>query len=385
MKKLLILITIIILSILALSSCSDQPATGESSASGQASTTSDTDTSVDDDDEGDPTDDTEPAATPTFTPLFALQIDNNVYLSDTTERRLYGTGKIDKAAPGLFLLGDQLFDFDAVPDAITLDHTPTQARDTDDGLYTCVELTPTESQAAGAQAKYHTEFFLDSVSLGPWFLNQMRCTDIISAGGATFAVKETGALTQIGGTATAPLYILDNEFVTHNLDDINTRLDFNNRTEDFTMNFVKSARAWIKYGDQYFSESGDIWDTIGGLQELSTAMKDFNTDPRPVELPFAQAPVLVSAGTRDGLIYWIEANTGFVVTYDPDLDEIDTPFRLYTGDGMRSTGIAHRVELEPVIILHYIYFLEGGILKRLDLETGFFNVVHSGVAGIFKL
>lgn len=320
-----------------------------------------------------------------FEPLFVLQIDNTVYLDDTVTRHFLMQGTIDKAAPGLWLIDDKLLSLDATPDAITLNHTPTQAHATPDALYTCIEIDPTTAQAAGGQAEYYTEFYIDQVSTGHWVTNQHRCVDIVSAGGYVFAISETGALIQIDGPATDPLYILDGEFVTHNLDSVNNRIDFNDTTESYAMNYLTAANQWQRHGDSYYSETGYIWSPVSGLQESATALQDFNTDPRPIELPFPHTPTLISAGTRSGLIYWIEGNTGWLIEYDPAQDVITTPHRLYSGDGTRATGTQHRDTLSPVVIAQYIYFSLGGILKRLDLDTGFFDEVYSGEATIFLI
>jgi hypothetical protein len=374
------IITILIM-LMALTACGNDTTTKEYSTTG----TTQTEPTPAPSSNKDPTADTKPTANTVFTPLYIMQIENDAYRCNTSECELFGTGQLDKAASNLFVLDNQLFSFDDTGPPITLDHVPTQSRSTEDGLYTCIELTPEESQAQGAQPKYHTEFFLDGSSLGHWVFNQMRCIDIIHAGGSTFAVKETGALKQIGGDEKTALYVLENEFVMHSLDEINTRIDFNDRTEDFTMNHLTSSKQWLKYADQYYSEKGYVWDPVEGLQELVTAMQDFNTAPYPIELPYGQTPTLLSIGVRDESIYWIEANTGWLIAYDPELDEINIPIRLYTGDGLHSTGVNYRDTLKPVIIEQYIYYTHDGILKRLDLDTGFFDEIYAGTVTIFLI
>lgn len=336
---------------------------------------------------------------PTFTPLFIIQIGNEIYLDDTITREFITTGQIKKAGPDLWLINNQLFSIDTTADAITLEPTPTQAHATATALYTCTEIDPAQAQATGAQAKYYTEFYIDTtgtgldlISTGNWITNQHRCFDIISAAGYVFAITETGALIQIDGPATTPLYVLNGEFVTHNLDPENNRIDFNDSTESYVMNHLTAANQWIASDGAYYSETGYIWSPVSGLQELATALSDFNEDPRPIALLFGQSPTLISAGTRGGLIYWIEGNTGWLIEYDPIFDTITKPHRLYFGDGDRATGTEHRDTLRPVVIDQYIYFSigvaldgTGGILKRIDLDTGFFDDVYSGQATIFLI
>ena len=47
-------------------------------------------------------------------------------------------------------------------------------------------------------------------------------------------------------------------------------------------------------------------------------------------------------------------NTGWLIEYDPAIDEITTPYRMYVADGMQTTGAAHKVDMQPGMIENYI-------------------------------
>lgn len=329
----------------------------------------------------------EPEPEPQFEPRVAIKIDNQLYFSDHTELILAASGAIDKTGPGQYIINNILTTYTSAGEIDTTSdtgHTPSKAKNTPNGLYSCIEYDPETAAALGGQPRYYSEFYLDGILFSEaWYFNQDRCQDIVSVGTEIFTIGEFGAYVLIDGTVSNTLYVLDSEFYIHDLDTINRTINFNNVTQIYTTNYVTNAKSWVKWNNKYYSETGAIWDDINGLIEDSTAMQDFNESPRPLQ-DLIESPTLVNIGARDNILYWIEANTGWIIALDIESNIISTPWRIYAGDGTRATGTAGRVELRPLLIDNYVYYVTGGALSRLDLETGFIGVIYAGPAVVWE-
>ena len=324
-----------------------------------------------------------------FYPKFVLktgtEIISDFYISDGNIRKPWKSGAIKKAGPGIYSDGNQLTKYDAAAteiETITLNSTPTQIKSVNNSLYYCKEITPAEAYSMGGQAKFYSEFYKDDDIISDWYLNQMNCAGIVAADGQVFAVNQFGAYSIIEGTAANVMHVHDGEFYYHSLNTVTREFEFNNlAAQSYNMNYVHGSDQWIKYDGLFYSEKGDIWSEETGLLESVTDMKSFNSAPYPVDL--LARPTLLSAGENDGKLYWIEANTGILFEFDPNIDTVSQKWVMYQGEGSLAYGIGKSDSLKPVLIDGKIYFSNYGSVNYLDLESGMVVVYYGGVGEIW--
>lgn len=344
-------------------------------------------------DETDPTPDTPAEETPSpeptqpetaFSPNILIITATGAYLSDGETTKPLVTGVVTYTGQRLLIVGSELIEYDATGDGttrFTFDSAPVQALD-NGSVYHCLETDPDTALSLGAQAKWYSEFFKDGVSLDFWFMNQMRCTDLVTANGIVWNIDENGSHQIVDGVASGVEHIHEPDFYIHSLDIVNQRIEFNDQVpQDYAFNYILKAEQWQFFDGLFYSENGYTWSEAAGLSEAVNALDGWNAAPFPVSLPMAQYPRLIAAGVHDGLLYWIESNTGWLMSFDPAGDSIEQVYRLYEGDGMTSTGESK--DLRPVMVWPYLYYFDGGWIQ-LDMETGFSSLFYAGGADVYK-
>lgn len=338
-----------------------------------------------------PAPDEPPPAPLTFTPKFTIKTDASAdyYISDGITTQLWLSGQIRRAGPGLYTNGDQLTQYDANANPsppVTLAAIPTQIKSINDDIYYCLEYSPAESSALGAQARVHTEIYkreadatTDSL-LSFFALNQHSCDGIVSVGTAVWIIDDMGAYHPVESAPSDILQIIPNRFYIYDRDPEAKTVMINGALESYLTNYALSGSQWILSDGVEYSESGTTWSTATGLIESATALSDFNAWPYPIapELPFGESPVFLSVGERDGLLYWVECNSGWLFVYDPMSDDLTQSWRLYQGDGMHSTGINNRDSLSPFLSGSDLYFSEPGAVSVLDIDSGFISIFYGG-------
>lgn len=333
----------------------------------------------------------EPDATPD-TPSaeikLAVKVGDDLYLSTMNEMFLASTGttgNINRIQSQAFQIDNNLIQFDKdgqETSSLTLSFTPSVISQTDAGLFYIKEIPPDEALAMGGLYRTYSEIYRDHVVISPWYLNEWKCDNIISAGSEVYALAGS-TYHQLYGMYSDIVYIEPGAFVMHSWDSINSRINFNSNIETFATNNILNARNWQEYDGLYYSENGFTWSESDGLSEAVTALWDFTSSPYPVDLPQGQAPVLLGVGAVGGALYWIECNSGWLFEYLSETDTLIKLWRLYDGDGMHSTGIAFRNDLKPVMVEDdagegVLFFSNDGCIYTLEITTGFINIFYSG-------
>lgn len=316
--------------------------------------------------------------------LFAVKIQDKLYFSDHDEMTLWNQGNINKAGPMLFSHESDLIQLDASGDELSrseiLDGPPSAIKQTDNGLFYCREMTAEESLDAGAQAKIHTVIYKDGNVIEPqWYFNQWGCNQIKSVGDDVFLYDHLNGIHVINGIYDNVALVVDNEFFTHDIDTTFGKIYFNGVLNYFGFNYATTAKQWILYEGLYYSENGYTWSESEDLQENQNSLFGFNSAPYPIDPQpeTGQNPVFLKAGVFGGLLWWIECNTGLLFSFDASTDALSQKWKIFNGDGLRSTGILKRAELKPLIADDKLYFSNGGIFS-INLNTGIINAFFGG-------
>lgn len=135
-----------------------------------------------------------------------------------------------------------------------------------------------------------------------------------------------------------------------------------------------------------YSGLGDTWNESEGLTEKRTALKAFRTRPYPtiLNLEIGNNPSLLSAGTYNGKIYFLECSTGFLFSYDVQADFLECKYRTFIGNGLQATGVLKRTTLKPFIFNNELYFTDSGNVYALNLDNGLIRIYYAGNGEILK-
>lgn len=320
---------------------------------------------------------------PQFNPGIMLVILSGRYLSDGSETREFEHSATTRAAPRIYVSGSTLTEYDATGDIVTeteLEAEPTAALVTDAGIYYCRQYSAQESFALGAQAKIHTEIYKDDQILSFFAFNQYSCAGMTEADGNVWIIDDTGGYHPVEAAPDSVTHVQPGRFYMSDLDLISDTINFNGTSSDFELNYIITARAWINHDGTEYSENGYTWTTGAGLSESATAMHDFNISPYPItpELPHGENPVLITAGAYKDLLLWIECNSGWLISYDPDTDTRSQSWRLYDGDGTHEAGVLYRDLLKPLISGGKLYYSIESAVMAIDIETGVSAVFYGG-------
>ena len=338
--------------------------------------------SVNDDSTADSTTDTPVFVEPSWTPNIVIITETEAFLSNGEETQLLASGSVKYVDQRLLAVENQLISYDQTVDVrMVFDQVPVQVLD-NDSVYHCIEYDPDTAQSLGAQARWYSEFFRDGISMGSWFMNQMRCIDLISVGEIVWNIDENGSPQLIDGIASDVEYIHNGTFYIHSKNIVDQQISFNDLpAQDYVFNYIFAAQQWQEFESLWYSENGYTWSETAGLSENVNTLWDWNEQPFPIALDIGQYPTLVSAGVNNGLMYWIESNTGWLFAFDPASDSIEMVYRLYLGDGQRSTGTDK--DLRPLMVWPDLYYFDGAWFQ-LNMETGVTSLFYAGSAEVLR-
>lgn len=312
---------------------------------------------------------------------FAVITPEKLYFSNSSAMVEINSGSVKFAASRTFSVNSELIKFDASgdPEAITaLEAEPETIKTVAGNNYYCKQYPPELAYSLGALYRIYSEIFGNDSVISDWYLNDWSCKKVVSAGSNVYMTDTNGGYHAVTGVYSDITHIQDDAFIIHSRDDVNKHIMFNDILEDYITNNILAAKQWQKSGDTYYSENGYTWSDADGLQENATALQDFQSYPYPVTpaLPYGEQPVLLKAGEYLEGLYWVECNSGWLFRYDPTGDTLTQSYRIYAGDGLRTTGINKRETLSPLISENELYFTNDSTLYRLGLETGFINVFY---------
>jgi hypothetical protein len=244
------------------------------------------------------------------------------------------------------------------------------------GDWTVEKIDPQTALGLGAQARHYTRVYYQGTESGNWFLNQWETTGLFETiSGDVIAIDQNQSfrpvsanISNINSAGDLLVYDFDGIGRTAMIDDGSTTF------VSWTTNSFNNADQWLKSGDIWYSWNGYEFQT--SLTEYANSMFGWNNGNEPVETE--ESAVVIAAGVRDSVLYWIECNSGWLIKYTPSNDQLAPSHRLYMGDGFRITGIAHKNELKPVTIGDFLYFHESGSIWKLNLDSGVVQLFFAG-------
>lgn len=335
----------------------------------------------------DPTTD-EPSAepeTPIVEPVpfaFAAIGDNIRFWDGTTWANTEFT---NNAGSKWYATGDLLQQLDEYGQPISEVYAPESMeiiKKTSSGFVGCDIIEPAEAYALGAMARTYSQIweYSDSTEtwseIGAWYLNEWRCADIIETESSEVIVRNSmGSFHPLGDSA-AIHAANDNGLLIRSYDAYNLRAYFDTAQgstfEAWGTNYLSSAKDWLKFDDTYYSGNGYEYSFSGGLSEYANAMQAWRTSPYPLDLAAGEGPTIIPLCVDAGLnvIYWIEANTGWLVEHRLATDQVVMEKRLYVGDGTRLSGGSYAKTLNQILVDGTVYFSFDGSVMSLDLSSG---------------
>jgi hypothetical protein len=195
---------------------------------------------------------------------------------------------------------------------------------------------------------------------------QTQITDMFLSGSDVIAVNISGAYYDISGIKTGINYA--GEFTVYDFNSATRTAKINNIDISWTTNYFNTAKEW----NGAFSWNGYKWDGAT-LSENGSSLQVWRIRANyPITLP--ENAVVISAGysvfAGETHYFFIECNSGWLFKYIPASDALIQVVRLYTGDGMRATGISYSKTLNPVCGKDGLYFIFDGSLYRYRFDSG---------------
>lgn len=189
---------------------------------------------------------------------------------------------------------------------------------------------------------------------------------MFSCGDGIIAISNVGAYYDVSGTKTAinsaagfVVYDFNSDTRTAKIDGISV---------SWTTNFFNTAKEW----NGAYSWNGYKWDGAT-LTENGSALTCWRLKANyPITLP--ENAVVISAGSLifagERHYFFLECNSGWLFKYIPVSDMLVQVKRLYTGDGLRATGIYYSKIIQPVCSYDSLYFkFDDGGLYRLRFDS----------------
>lgn len=241
------------------------------------------------------------------------------------------------------------------------------------------DVSPDVAYAAGALYKWYSKVFYQDVEQGSWFDNRWKTKELIKTiSGEYIAIDTTGAYHPLSSVINDINYA--DEIIIRDFDAYYRTAVIEATTDvavSWLTNYFNSAKDWLPLNGIWYSWNGYEYDEVT-LTEEANAMWSWNVGPYVVTLPYAQSPTIISAGTYNNALYWIECNSGVVVKYTPSDDSLIPVFGIYSGDGYRTTGLARRDTIKPEIIGNLLYVNNDGSVNSVDLDSGIVSLVFAG-------
>ena len=246
-------------------------------------------------------------------------------------------------------------------------------------------VPPAEAYDAGAMYKDYVRIYQDSAEYGDWTARQYQISDLVMHGNDVYAMSGVGAWYHINGTRTGVKIAIRDGFACWNFNATAKTAVIDGVAVSWSLNFFNGAKYWLRSGDVWYSQNGYSWDGAT-LIEGGLAMSVWRGQPYPTG--YIEGPVVISAGTRyengEDVLYWIECNTGWIIRHIPSTDQITLLARIYTGDGLRETGLLYQNALRPVVIAENLYFVFDAQVYRYNLNSGLCSFFANGVLEVLK-
>lgn len=250
---------------------------------------------------------------------------------------------------------------------ISLNITPDFcAVDLDGNVWTGEVIDPVTAEYLGVLPANYLKVYKNNIEYGDWRTRKYLCVSMFLCGSDIIAVSNTGVYYDISGTKTG--INSASGFVVYDFDSTARTASINNISVNWLTNFFNTAKSW----NGPYSWNGYKWDG-STLTENGTSLQVWRIRANyPISLP--ENCVVISAGSSvfnsETHYFFIECNSGWLFKYIPASDNLIQVVRLYTGDGMRTTGIYYSKTLNPVCGKDGLYFIFDGSLYRYRFDSG---------------
>ena len=270
-----------------------------------------------------------------------------------------------------FTDGTKLNLYDGTGDVYAFENLPVKPDSIykSDRTYLIENIDPATALSLGARYKNYSKIYIDGIEQQWWFFNQYLVKDLFQTGTDTFTKDSIGIVRDINETLTD--INTTNGLIVWNFDSVARTAKI--RTPDgqdypvsWGLNYFNNAEYWQSAGGVWYSNNGYQFEN-GILTSGINALWVFNA-----------GEIIISAGTNGEVSYWIDASSGWLYRLIPPTNILEQRWRLYPGDGVRSTGQAKRDTLNPVLIGSELYFSDGGAVWVVDIDTGLIEVFYGG-------
>lgn len=298
------------------------------------------------------------------------------------------TGNITRTDSGIYThenLIYELNEYGQTLDSKYLVAIPDYSQIDDDGnIWLSKTVPPEEAFGLGALYKDYTKIYKNADEYENWFEREYKTSDLISLNNDLFTKSDTDKYYHIDGDKTDIRIAFNKGFACYNYDSGLHMATIDGIEIDWITNYMNNANYWIESGGVWYSQNGYTWNG-SVLNENGSIMTEWRT--APYLTGYTEAPVLISAGNRyensEYVLYWIECNSGWIIKYIPSINQMSLFVRLYTGDGLRTTGLLYQNLLKPIIAENNLYFIFDANVYRYNFESGLTGHFTSGISEVW--
>ncbi len=318
----------------------------------------------------------------------ALYTGTSVNFFDGEKIWVWKTGKITKTDSGIYTHENLIYELNEYGQTLEskyLVDIPDYSQLDDDGnIWLSKNIPPDLAYSKGALYKDYTQIFKNSTEYGNWYDRQYQTSDLITLNNDIFTKSSTGNYYHINGTKSDIRILIENGFVCYDYDSTNHTAIIDSVAVEWITNYMNNANYWLESGGTWYSQNGYTWNG-SVLNEEGSIMTEWRT--APYLTGYTEAPILISAGNRyensEYVLYWIECNSGWVIKYIPSINQMSLFVRLYTGDGLRETGLLYQNLLKPIIAENSLYFIFDANVYRYNFESGLTGHFAGGVSEVW--
>jgi hypothetical protein len=308
-------------------------------------------------------------------PVMAFVEPGRIQFFDGTETYIWGIGsRTIRAGSKTYTIDDTVYtlnDDGTMASTTLIGYTPEFIRMETGNIWTARYVTPVEADEAGRLPKDYVEFKKNSVMYGQWV--QYRPAALAVIGSDVFCRSTVGKWYHVNGVIN-PYHVQENGLLVTDVNTTTKTGKINGVDVSWILNYFNGTKEWNLIDSVWYSENGYKFD--GVLTEYDSEMKIWRQGP--FLTGYTEAPTMLSVGGQ----YWIECNSGYLVRFNHIANTVTLSARLYSGDGLKATGIAKKSSLFPALINGSIYFKTGNDFYKHDTITGLTTHFISGVSQV---
>ncbi len=235
--------------------------------------------------------------------------------------------------------------------------------DLDENLWTANIIDPETAYNRGNMYAYYLDVYKNNVLFNTL---KIQATDMLLSGSDVIVITNTGVYIDIQNVKTGINYA--GEFTVHDFNSTLRTAKIDGVSVSWLTNWFNGAKEW---------NNGYSWNGYTFLNNTLVengsclTMWRLKTD-YPITL--TENAVVISAGSAifntEKVLFFIECNSGWLFRYIPASDTLLKEIRLYTGDGLRDTGILYSKILNPISGSDGLYFkFSDGSIYRYRFDS----------------